>query len=152
MTAPPQWAIDRVFEFDDTLWNRWGRMLDDVSKLGVITSWWRSPERNDQVGGDSESQHLLGTALDIVPRGETSEAIEAAAAGEGFQVVVEREHIHIQAWPAGSGPERSEMPQHPERGAPRRHPSRDPLFDLPDIVTRNGVPGCCDESGVWRPL
>ena len=32
----------------------------------TVSSWWRSPSRNLEVGGNRDSQHLIGTAVDFV--------------------------------------------------------------------------------------
>ncbi len=61
------------------------------------TSWYRSPARNDAVGGSRESQHLLGLALDVVGGADTAGAFRRA----GFVVIPEFDHIHAQVYPAG---------------------------------------------------
>jgi len=61
-----------------------------------VTSWWRSPSRNLEVGGDPDSQHLIGTAFDCTL------AAAAALRGVGFQVVEYHSHAHAQVWPAGA--------------------------------------------------
>lgn len=63
----------------------------------TVTSWWRSPEHNRSVGGVDDSQHLIGTAFDVIERPRIAEALRAA----GFVVVREPDHLHVQAWPAG---------------------------------------------------
>jgi hypothetical protein len=35
----------------------------------VVTSFWRSPEHNAEVGGVNASQHLTGNAADVIPKG-----------------------------------------------------------------------------------
>jgi uncharacterized protein YcbK (DUF882 family) len=60
---PPQWRQDRAvtlaaaFEAIRARWNL---------EIGV-TSGYRSPRWNAHVGGASESQHVQGRALDLVP-------------------------------------------------------------------------------------
>lgn len=48
-------------------------LLEDVrAVLDVplaVTSWYRDPAHNAEIGGVSQSQHLLGAAADVVPRG-----------------------------------------------------------------------------------
>lgn len=66
------------------------------------TSWWRSVERNREVGGALYSQHLVGLALDVVPLpGATFREVRAEAIAAGLYAVVEPDHVHLQAWPAG---------------------------------------------------
>lgn len=65
----------------------------------TVTSWWRSPQANRDVGGDPESQHLFGLAWDIAPA-STSLVREARAAG--LTAVDEGSHVHMQLFPAGA--------------------------------------------------
>jgi len=66
-----------------------------------VTSWYRTPQHNLAVGGSSRSQHLLGMAADFVfPSAYAAQAISALRA-QGFTVIDEGDHIHVQAWPAG---------------------------------------------------
>ena len=67
-----------------------------------VTSWHRTKAVNRACGGHPESQHLVGAAIDVVPsRGKWAE-VETAFRAEGFVVVRESDHIHVQAWPAGT--------------------------------------------------
>jgi uncharacterized protein YcbK (DUF882 family) len=43
-------------------------MRDELGEVIHITSSYRCPEHNAEVGGAKKSQHLLGTAADIVVR------------------------------------------------------------------------------------
>lgn len=66
-----------------------------------VTSWYRDREHNSAVGGRSASQHLIGCALDVVPRpGVTVEEVAEGFRALGFTVVVEPDHVHVQVWPA----------------------------------------------------
>jgi len=65
-----------------------------------FTSWWRDYFQNLSIGGDPQSQHLFGFAVDLVtPRPE-----EVAQLAEllGMIAVVEIDHVHIQILPAGT--------------------------------------------------
>lgn len=64
-----------------------------------VTSWWRSPEENRRVGGNEESQHLLGLAFDAAA--PSLPLLAGALRSVGFVVVEERQHIHVQAYQAG---------------------------------------------------
>lgn len=67
-----------------------------------VTSWFRTPERNAAVGGHPESQHLVGTALDVVtpnPR----DWPQIAARLRWAKGIVESDHLHVQLYPAGVG-------------------------------------------------
>lgn len=62
------------------------------------TSYIRTPQRNAEVGGAPESQHLIGTALDVT--GPT-ERFADFARQLGLVVVDEGSHVHLQLFPAG---------------------------------------------------
>lgn len=62
------------------------------------TSWWRSVDRQRDVGGGIPSQHLVGLAVDVVP---DSSAVRDAFRRRGFVVVSEGDHAHVQTYPAG---------------------------------------------------
>lgn len=64
----------------------------------VVTSWWRGPAFNSEIGGASGSQHLVGAALDVAG---PNAAIFSAFSRQGFVCVDEGSHVHVQTWPAG---------------------------------------------------
>jgi hypothetical protein len=67
-----------------------------------VTSYYRSAESNRRVGGMPDSQHQLGTAVDLVaPFGEFDPFVLAQAEAVGLTLVPERSHLHVQLWRAG---------------------------------------------------
>jgi hypothetical protein len=60
-----------------------------------INSWWRSPSKNLACGGHPDSQHLIGTALDLASTDPEQWALR------GFITVQEATHLHVQVWPRG---------------------------------------------------
>jgi len=76
--------------------------LRDLAGLPVrVTSGYRCPEHNQAIGGATRSQHLLGTAADIVVRGiipaemyRLAEDIEAFHNG-GIGVYPDKGFIHV---------------------------------------------------------
>lgn len=69
----------------------------------VVTSWYRDQFENAQVGGSPISQHLLGFAFDAIPPpgvdwNQFAQVIEYF----GMIAVVERDHVHVQFFPAGA--------------------------------------------------
>ena len=65
----------------------------------TVTSGKRTPQRNAEVGGVPNSQHIAGTAIDILPpRGMTPAQVKAgfAARGVDVDVIDEGDHYHIQ--------------------------------------------------------
>ncbi len=65
-----------------------------------VTSWFRTPRRNAEVGGHPRSRHLDGLAVDLV----MDEGVEATeftkmAKACGLHLVDEGSHIHVQAVP-----------------------------------------------------
>lgn len=65
-----------------------------------LTSWWRSVERNEAVGGHPFSQHLVALGLDVVA--DNPREFAAAARDAGLIAVVESDHVHLQLWEAGT--------------------------------------------------
>lgn len=57
-----------------------------------ITSWYRTPEKNREVGGARRSAHLLGWAADIIP---VREDVENMLRRFFPFVLNEADHIHI---------------------------------------------------------
>ena len=69
-----------------------------------VTSWYRSPDHNAALGGNPQSQHLLGMAFDVVS--DDWNAAERGFRAQGFTVVDETRtsapHLHVQAFQAGA--------------------------------------------------
>lgn len=66
------------------------------------TSWFRSPEENRDVGGQAESQHLFGLAVDFTGDPGTIARLAGHALALDLTPVQERDHLHIQLFPAGA--------------------------------------------------
>ena len=67
-----------------------------------VTSWKRSMAHNRAVGGASNSQHLVWTAVDLVPDDGDLLGLERVCRQAGFGYVLnEGDHIHVQEFPAG---------------------------------------------------
>lgn len=99
---PPTALAQLVERRAPGIWQAFGEAVDQLDRrvgTAVVTSWWRDAETNARVGGSSTSQHLLGTALDLVG---DPQRIALVAREAGFVVVVEGDHVHVQAWPAGA--------------------------------------------------
>ena len=67
-----------------------------------VTSWYRDPLHNRRVGGSAASQHLIGLALDLVVPESGRAAVVASIRRAGLIAVLERDHVHVQARPAGT--------------------------------------------------
>jgi uncharacterized protein YcbK (DUF882 family) len=65
-----------------------------------VTSWWRSPWKNIEVGGNWLSLHLIGWAFDVVP---VNKSLHPAMAWFPFgSWYPESDHVHIQIIGKGS--------------------------------------------------
>jgi len=61
-----------------------------------MTSGMRTAERNQQVGGTPNSQHLTGTAADYAVPQQLKPAFMSRARQMGYQAIDEGDHIHLQ--------------------------------------------------------
>ena len=59
----------------------------------TVTSWWRTPWKNYEVGGKWFSLHQIGWAFDVVP---VNKSLHDVLAIWPFKFVVESDHIHLQ--------------------------------------------------------
>jgi hypothetical protein len=59
----------------------------------TVTSWFRTPWHNNEVGGQWFSMHQLGWAFDVVP---VNVLLHEVLAIWSFKYVVESDHIHLQ--------------------------------------------------------
>lgn len=65
-----------------------------IAQKGMtVTSWWRSPWHNAEVGGVKASLHLLGLAWDVVP---VTDGNAMMLASLGLTVINEGDHLHAQ--------------------------------------------------------
>lgn len=86
-----------------TIW-WWNLLYDFVERVNrawqqdpfIVTSWWRSPQANQQAGGAQFSQHLVGTAVDAVPRAGTRLQLKDHFERQGLICVVYKGHVHAQ--------------------------------------------------------
>lgn len=68
-----------------------------------VTSWVRSRAQNAAAGGADDSQHLIGTAADFVPRAPSTYAsLAASLRARGLIVIDEGDHLHAQLFRAGA--------------------------------------------------
>lgn len=89
-----QWLVPRLV------------LLDREFPDAVATSWYRSPVRNLEVGGDPRSQHLLGWAADWSRMdAEERDTFVRAARSIGLVAVNEGDHVHVQTFPRGVVPD-----------------------------------------------
>lgn len=109
---PPRTTLQFFDRLLPGIWPMWAKAVEfalrEIDAEGgdtVLTSWHRSPSQNRRVGGHPDSQHLVGLAFDVVPgKGQSLLAINEAAqrfAEQGFTVVPEPTHVHVQTFPSG---------------------------------------------------
>lgn len=69
------------------------------TRRASVSSWWRSPAENRQVGGDPYSQHLLGLGVDLVV--EDAQLAVTSLTQFGLVALNEGSHVHVQRFAAG---------------------------------------------------
>jgi len=111
--APP--PVNTLKFFDRLLpgiWQQWAGAaewalgaIDQGGGQTILTSWYRTPNENRRVGGDPDSQHLVGLAFDVVPgKGSSLLALKEAEqrfTQAGFHAIAESKHVHVQTFPPG---------------------------------------------------
>jgi len=78
----------------------WSRLVSGATRETRATSWFRTSTRNEQVGGQPDSQHLLGLAIDLWE--PDLDDLAARMRATGLVTVRYGGHVHVQAWPAGT--------------------------------------------------
>lgn len=68
---------------------------------GQVSSLQRSPADNARVGGVANSQHMAGTAGDVVVPAPQRAAFIAAARAQGLEAIDEGDHVHLELPPRG---------------------------------------------------
>ncbi len=89
------------FPFIFAFASRANMILQNVPGLR-ITSWYRNPETNRDVGGDAESQHLFALGLDVEGSDDALREVIAIAPAVGLVPDREPGHAHVQLFPRGA--------------------------------------------------
>jgi len=102
VTGPPSYVVSAVERAAPGFWSAWSSAVGSAWRSSggwSVTSWWRSPQHNENVGGAEGSQHLLGVAFDAQARDLTR--LEASLRRAGFRTIRYASHVHAQPWPPG---------------------------------------------------
>lgn len=103
VVVPPREILQVTLPHVVAFLNGVGRGLlatHDFQKLRA-SSWWRDVETNRRVGGQPDSQHLLGLALDVTGPADVREGLGIELRGLGLIAIDEFSHLHVQLLPAG---------------------------------------------------
>jgi len=98
LEPPPENLLRPLFPLYEYLFRPF-QLVNQADPSMVLTSWFRSPEKNREVGGSEQSQHLFGFALDAIT--DQPEFLVEAATRAGLVAVEEMDHVHVQLFPAG---------------------------------------------------
>lgn len=146
----PAWWAPTVADFDA----RVRRFLVSLAQQGIQvrpTSGFRDPRTNAAVGGDPSSQHLVGTARDLVPVNITYAELASRARASGlFGFVLDESiytkgtgaHVHVQLFTKGQLP----PALFAELAGPSLPPAQSASFSPFGLPGSFGVPGWA----VWR--
>jgi len=85
----------------------WGRLMSEFVNRAVqiiqpgqhLTSWYRTADDNAAVGGNRESQHLFGLAIDLAGPGQAFSAFLADRNGLTWDQEID--HLHVQLFAPG---------------------------------------------------
>ncbi len=76
------------------------KLRNQINRPVIITSGYRNPTHNKNVGGSPRSQHLLGTAADIAVRGMSPQELAPRAEAIGFTGIgLYRNFLHLDIRP-----------------------------------------------------
>lgn len=103
ITGPPYELVYRYWPLYEDAFARF-RTLMQLNPEGRVSSWFRSPAVNADVGGAPRSQHLMALAIDVVLEDAQVERFIETARWLGLTPVRERGHIHVQRYEAGTLP------------------------------------------------
>lgn len=91
----------------EVLLNKLDQLREAVGEPIHVTCMYRCPKHNAEVGGVSNSQHVLGTAADIYCDGLTVEELTEAAKEVGFDGIgsyYDQEFVHVDCRDDGDSP------------------------------------------------
>jgi len=79
-------------------WIYFLQYLDSYVATPHVTSWWRTPEHNKEVGGMPNSKHLTGHAIDVTWVGDAPDPdmLRKASVEHRVRIVREGTHDHFQ--------------------------------------------------------
>jgi len=104
--VPPPFQLANAVESRVPGGYAWFRSRVESANAGLpvrASSWWRSPTKNQTVGGQQYSQHLLGFAIDLVYANAQARASGIARMKQlGLWTLDEGDHVHVQLFPAGT--------------------------------------------------
>lgn len=99
VSRPPGNVVRAVTAACPTCWPFFVQSIRNLRVPGSsveLTSWYRTPDHNERVGGSPTSQHLVGTALDL--SGPGARDIAAQLRNAGWTWVPEGDHEHVQVF------------------------------------------------------
>lgn len=98
VVAPPPFVLGQVQRFAPGAPRAFVQLVNAGALPGArATSWHRTPAMNRCAGGDRDSQHLVGMAVDVT--GGDLGRMRDRMRSLGLRVADYGTHLHIQAWP-----------------------------------------------------
>ncbi len=103
MIPPPELLATAWLPFIVNFYWRVARLFFDRRFPSLfLISWFRTAEQNRTAGGDVESQHLFGLAVDLSVPLDQSQVLTEAGRALGLVAVNEHDHVHLQLFPRGA--------------------------------------------------